>query len=203
MDGCWETVSKSKNACRRKKRQQQRWEVRQEVRQQEYGAAEEHLRQGQPQEGKAVFPGAAVASEPAAQARAVAGAGVAPLAPPAGQQAAGSASVGGGETANGGEEEEGSEEEYLVCSDDEDEEDEEGEEGEGEEGEEGTSEYDEEGSSTVCDGSSVAAGPQPPSEYSPNVTSNVFVVTSDFPMQNVLLQMGLRLVSKDGLQISR
>ncbi|GAX82336.1 hypothetical protein CEUSTIGMA_g9765.t1 [Chlamydomonas eustigma] len=36
-----------------------------------------------------------------------------------------------------------------------------------------------------------------------NTTSSVMSITADFPMQNVLLQMGLRLVTRDGCQISR
>ncbi|KAL6762805.1 Nin one binding Zn-ribbon like-domain-containing protein [Haematococcus lacustris] len=36
-----------------------------------------------------------------------------------------------------------------------------------------------------------------------NTTSTVLSVTGDFAMQNVLLQMGLRLVTRDGRQISR
>eukprot|EP00798_Chlamydomonas_sp_ICE-L_P002831 gene2831-17779_t len=36
-----------------------------------------------------------------------------------------------------------------------------------------------------------------------NTTSRVSMLTADFPMQNVLLQMGLRLVAKDGSQITR
>jgi RNA-binding protein NOB1 len=36
-----------------------------------------------------------------------------------------------------------------------------------------------------------------------NTTSSVVCVTGDFPMQNVLLQMGLRLMTGDGRQITR
>lgn len=37
----------------------------------------------------------------------------------------------------------------------------------------------------------------------PAIDSSVMIYTADFPMQNVLLQMGLRLVAKDGRRISR
>jgi rRNA maturation endonuclease Nob1 len=36
-----------------------------------------------------------------------------------------------------------------------------------------------------------------------NLTSNVLCVTADFAMQNVLLQMGMRLMAQDGRQITR
>ncbi|GIL43839.1 hypothetical protein Vafri_1433 [Volvox africanus] len=40
-------------------------------------------------------------------------------------------------------------------------------------------------------------------KWRPNTSSHVFTITADFAMQNVMLQMGLRLVSRDGKQIHR
>ncbi|GIL95465.1 hypothetical protein Vretimale_1490, partial [Volvox reticuliferus] len=45
------------------------------------------------------------------------------------------------------------------------------------------------------------AGTNP--KWRPNTSSNVFTITADFAMQNVMLQMGLRLVSRDGKYIHR
>ena len=55
-----------------------------------------------------------------------------------------------------------------------------------------------EGTGSEDDGESVAEG-----EDMPESTSRVVSVTADFSMQNVILQMGLRLAAPDGLRITR
>ena len=96
---------------------------------------------------------------------------------------------------NGDEDGEDMEEEEESDSDedsDDDDEEEDGEEGQ-EEGEEGTAGGSEIGTETTAADEVLHI----------NTTSTILSVTSDFAMQNVLLQMGLRLVTRDGQQISR
>eukprot|EP00983_Pelagomonas_calceolata_P043035 1138747-Pelagomonas_calceolata.AAC.5 len=59
----------------------------------------------------------------------------------------------------------------------------------------------EEDGSSVANSSGTAGTQQRSSPF--NLTSNVLCVTADFAMQNVLLQMGLRLMAQDGRQITR
>ncbi|KAF5837616.1 Nin one binding Zn-ribbon like-domain-containing protein [Dunaliella salina] len=59
----------------------------------------------------------------------------------------------------------------------------------------------EEDGTSVANSSGTAGTQQRSSPF--NLTSNVLCVTADFAMQNVLLQMGLRLMAQDGRQITR
>lgn len=68
---------------------------------------------------------------------------------------------------------------------------------------EGEGEGTECGASVAQDSESVQASGTDCGELTVNTTSSVACVTADFAMQNVLLQMGLRLVTRDGKQISR
>ena len=178
----WAVAGKSKNAERHRRRKQIRWEGRQPQQQQDGSSGPS---------GRSPLTEAATTTSAAAVAAAAAkamqeeeeeeeqvkqGEGDAPMAD------------NGDEDGEDMEEESDSDED----SDDDDEEEEDGEEGQ-EEGEEGTAGGSEVGTETTAADEVLHI----------NTTSTILSVTSDFAMQNVLLQMGLRLVTRDGQQISR
>lgn len=173
-DDGWCTAAKSRNAARRKSRKERRHAAWLEAQQQQQAKQP-------PQAGAAAPAPAAAAAEGA---------------PPAAE---------GAEGESEGEDEEVEMEEHegveLVTDDGEDE----GEEGEGEgEGEEGApSEAGTAATTAATTTTAAAGGLELVDELLPNTTSNVFTVTADFAMQNVMLQMGLRLVTRDGKQITR
>ncbi len=175
-DDGWETAKGSRGAARRAKRKQMRWEARQQLRQQQQ-QAEAGTSQ---QEGVAATEAAAEASTPQQQ----------PVGAADGTQQHEEGEEEGEENGEGEEEEDEGETEG--------EEDEEEGEDEGEEAEEGASTA----AGTEAAASEAAASHEH-SEVAPNTTSNVLSVTADFAMQNVLLQMGLRLVTPNGKQITR
>ena len=177
----WAVAGKSKNAERHRRRKQIRWEGRQPQQQQDGSSGPS---------GRSPLTEAATTTSAAAVAAAAAkamqeeeeeeeqvkqGEGDAPMSDD-------------GEDGEDMEEESDSDED----SDDDDEEEEDGEEGQ-EEGEEGTAGGSEVGTETTAADEVLHI----------NTTSTILSVTSDFAMQNVLLQMGLRLVTRDGQQISR
>ncbi|KAG2501826.1 hypothetical protein HYH03_000325 [Edaphochlamys debaryana] len=207
-DDGWSTAAKSRNAARRKQRKARRQEAWEQT-QQQLQAHQQRTEAGAAASTSGRAPAPAAAGPAAAAAAAPAAAAAKAAAPAAANGGADAAAAdegsdgedGEGESGDEGEEGEGEMEEHegleLVTDSDYDEGEEEGED-----------------AATGADGTSTAAPPtttaastlglgEEEEELAPNTTSNVFCVTADFAMQNVMLQMGLRLVSRDGKQITR
>ncbi|KAG2448975.1 hypothetical protein HYH02_005729 [Chlamydomonas schloesseri] len=176
-DDGWCTAAKSRNAARRKARKERRHAAWMEAQQQQQQKAAQPSQQGT---------GTAAAAAPA----------------PAAAADAAEAEA-GQEDEEEEEDEEVEMEEHegveLVTDDGEDDEGEDGDEGEeGAPSEAGTA-----ATTAATTTTAAAGGLEVVDELLPNTTSNVFTVTADFAMQNVMLQMGLRLVTRDGKQITR
>lgn len=178
----WAVAGKSKNAERHRRRKQIRWEGRQPQQQPDGSSGPS---------GRAPLTEAATTTSAATAAEAAAKAMQEEEEEELGRQGKGedAAPMSDGDEDGDEDMEEGDSDED---SDDDDEDGEEGQE-EGEEGEEETVGGSEVGTETTTADEILHI----------NTTSTVLSVTSDFAMQNVLLQMGLRLVSRDGQQISR
>ncbi|KAG1662767.1 hypothetical protein FOA52_006793 [Chlamydomonas sp. UWO 241] len=196
-DDDWAVAGKSRNSERRRTRKQSRWEERQEAAAGTAGDAPK-LRED--------F--AAVASQPAtADVNAVLEAARAAEA-----EAAAAGEGGGGDEAAGGGDDGASDKTGGSGSEDESDDGDEGSDVELEEVEEGEGEGEggdadgTEGGKGGADASVSAADPVAATTIDGlvvNTTSSIMSVTADYAMQNVLLQMGLRLVSRDGRAISR
>ena len=175
----WAVAGKSKNAERHRRRKQIRWEGRQP--------------QQQP-DGSSGLSGRTPLTEAATTTSAAAVAAAAAKAMQEEEEEEEQVKQGEGDApmSDDGEVGEDMEEESDSDEDSDDDEEEEGDEGQ-EEGEEGTAGGSEIGTETTAADEVLHI----------NTTSTILSVTSDFAMQNVLLQMGLRLVTRDGQQISR
>ncbi|KXZ44204.1 hypothetical protein GPECTOR_71g565 [Gonium pectorale] len=196
-DGGWSTACKSRNAARRRQRKERRRQAWLETQQQQQqpgpaatAAAEAPSTSGR-QPVAAPAAAAAATTAPAASSAAAQGTGGGHEDGGAdgGEGDDGSAGEGEGEEVEDGSEEEGEEVEgFELVTDD-----------EGEEGDDGASEAP---TATGTEALTEAAT-EATDLLLPNTTSNVFAITADFAMQNVMLQMGLRLVTRDGKQITR
>jgi RNA-binding protein NOB1 len=198
-DDEWAVAGKSKNAERRRRRKQQRWEARQPA-----------DRGGLAAGGEGVEPLSAVAAS--ANADEVAAAAAKAMQEDDEDEAAAAASGRGEGERKGNDgdvQEDGLEEgDEAMDEGDEDEdefEEEEVEEEEEEESDDEDQEGSEEGDVGGAAGSEVGTDVTGTTgtEFHANTTSSVLSLTGDFAMQNVLLQMGLRLVSREGQQITR
>ncbi|GFR39822.1 hypothetical protein Agub_g315 [Astrephomene gubernaculifera] len=208
----WETVSKSRNAARRRQRKDRRRQAWQEQQQQQQPApAQQQQQPAQQPKGEEGSGCCGKASEmPAAAAKQDKEAAAAGRQQQQGQEQQQDGSQSEQDDEEGEEEDEDEEtgemeevEGYELITEEGDDDDE-----EGEESEAGTAA---EVATTMTDAGATEAGATDAAgtaselvdELLPNTTSNVFCVTADFAMQNVMLQMGLRLVTRDGKQITR
>jgi RNA-binding protein NOB1 len=186
-DDGWDTVASSKNAARRKKRKEFKRQERQRAFEQEW---EEHAALVQQQQQQQVE----VAAEPPVQQQNgdASAADAAAAADWAGSSSEGESEDG---EAEGGEEATITNDDLLAA-----------------EHQVYTAEDFEEAdeaAAAAADGAAAAAGSQQQQQQQglapgmPGWHSSVACVTADFAMQNVLLQMGLRLLTRDGRRIAR
>jgi RNA-binding protein NOB1 len=201
----WEMASKSQGAARRRRRKEQRRQQRQAEFEEEWQEHSQLMQEQREQQGQQQ--GAAPMEGDSGEGGEEAGAEqVEP------EQLYGPAGVFAADEEEEEEEEEGEEEDE---GDEDEGEEEEGEDGgpgqhqdEGEEGEQEQEQQQERAgaagsaaaASAAADHATTAAWDAPPGGAS---SSSVATMTADFAMQNVLLQMGLRLLSRDGRVVTK
>ena len=180
----WEMAGKSRNATRHRRRKQLRWESRQGQDQPREGSINESVASVA---APRIFP-APVSAQAATTTAAEVAADAVRAMQEEDEEGAQKSVADIPEADEGGHDDDNKE-----GDEDEDQgEDEDDEEQEMDEDSEGTSEFESE-----------ATGTDVGSLLHVNTTSSILSLTADFAMQNVLLQMGLRLVSRQGQQITR